>query len=210
MKRTTIFGKDRTTLELAALFVFVLVLVANLVVVRFSEGYFQHFGISLSEVNYTPQMYDYVRIALPIIIGSIVVTVAALCLIGLSIYIGNLLARFFRPSKGAIKYVGKHRKFFERLANILGLLIKVTLGAASIWILWTALYSVSAEAGKMSAANTVKMSSISKPGDNLQRVIIYKGNNELILKTYDNSKKEFLSGYSVVSGTDYDARTIDL
>lgn len=210
MKRTTIFNKERTTLELAALFVFVLILVANLVVVRFTEGYLGYFDISIAEVNYTPQMYDYLRIALPVIIGSIIITIVVLCLIGLSVYIGNLLAKLTRPSKSAIKYIRRHEKFFKGLFYILGLLIKVSIWAISILVLWSALYTVSASTGKAFAENATRMTSISKSDETLQKVIIYKGSNELILKTYDTSKKEFVDSYSVIVGADYTARMIDL
>jgi len=210
MKSINLLIGKRTTLELAALFVFVLVLVANLVVLRFSEGYFEYFGISLGEVNFVPQMYDYLRIALPVIIVSVVVTGLLLCFIGSSIYIGNLLAKLTMPSKKAITYVKRHRKFFETLAYALGILSEVFLVIVSIWLLGTVLYSVSAEVGKMSAANTSEATSVSKLGDNLQKVIIYKGDSELILKTYDTSKREFVDGYSVTRDDNYEARTIDL
>jgi lysylphosphatidylglycerol synthetase-like protein (DUF2156 family) len=210
MKKITLFGNERTTLELAALFVFILVLVANLVVIRFTEGYLGYYGIPIAEVNYVPQIYDYLRIALPVIIGSIIITVVVLCLIGLSVYIGNLLAKLTKPSKSAIKYVRRHGKFFKGIFNIFGLLIKVSIWAVCILVLWSALYTVSANTGKTSAENTTRMTSISKSDDNLQKVIIYKGDNELILKTYDTSKKEFVDSYSVIVGADYSARMIDL
>lgn len=210
MKKATIFSKDRTTLELAALFVFALVLVANLVVVRFSEGYFGYFNIPLAEVNYVPQLYDYVRIAFPVIIIAGIVTAVVFGLMRLSVFIGSLLAGLTKPSEKAVDFVRRHIKIFKGLVTILGIIINVGIWIVVGWALWIALYNVSADAGKISAGNMKSFSSISSVGDNLQKVIIYKADNEIIIKTYDTSKKEFVDGYDVLYGSSYSPKTIHL
>jgi len=210
MKIIDVLNSKRATFELAALFIFILVLVANLVLIRFTEGYFEFFGVPMSEVNYAPQMYDYLRIALPVIAGSIVVTIIFIFLTWLTTYVGDFLARLTKQPKWAVQLVERHQKYFKMVASVLDVMTKIGILAACLWLFWVALYSVTATLGGNYARNTTQMTSISKTGDNLQKLIIYKGANELILKTFDVSKKEFVDGYSVVNGTDYDARRIDL
>lgn len=209
MKKITILGKDRTTLEVASVFVFILVLVSNLVTIRFAEGYFGYFNIPLAEVNYVPQMYDYVRIALPVIIGAVVVTAITLGLMGLSSYGSGLLAKLLKPNKKAVKFAKRHKKLFESLGGVFDFLAKAVIWIVILLASWSMIYTFSANFGKVSAESTTKLSSISSTDDNLQKVIIYKGVNELIVKTYDTSKNEFLDGYDVFYGTSYIVRTID-
>jgi flagellar biosynthesis protein FlhB len=208
-KKIAIFGKDRTTFEIASIFVFVLVLVANLVAVRFAEGYFGYFNVPLSEVNFVPQMYDYVRIALPVIIGAVVVTVITFGLMGLSAYVSNFLARLLKPNKKAVKFAKRYKKFFESLDFVFDFLTKAVMWIGTGLVLWSMIYTFSANFGKTSAESMTKLSSISGANDNLQKVIIYKGVNELIVKNYDTSKNKFQDGYDVLYGSSYTTRTID-
>lgn len=200
----------RTTFEVAALFVFALVVISNLAIIRFTEGYFAFYDIPMADVNYTPQMYDYLRIALPVIITAIIVTTLMTAAMWLAVKAGDKMASITRPNNKTVKFVKRHRRFFGSLSSTLGLIIKIGIVGVSFWAFWIGLYSISADVGKSYAANRAEMTSISTSGEVLQKVIIHKGNEELILKTYDTSNKEFKPGYEILYNADYNARVIDL
>jgi len=200
----------RTTFEVAAVFVFVLVLISNLAILRFTEGYFAFYDILMSDVNYIPQMYDYLRIALPVIITSIIVTALMIGVMWLAIKTGDRMASITKPTKQTVKFAKRNKRFFVALSSALGMIIKIGIVAISLWAFWTGLYSISFDIGRMYAEARSEMTTISEPDEVLQKVIIYKGNDELILKIYDTSTKEFKKGYKVLYNSDYNAKLIDL
>lgn len=210
MKRLNLSWKERTTFEVAALFVFLLVLVSNLAVLRFAEGYFEFYGVPMAEVGYVPQMYDYLRIALPVMTASVVFTSLIVGVIWLSGKAGDATADFTKLGKRLTKFLKRNEQFLTRVLSILGALVWIGTALLILWALWVFLYSVSATLGRSYAENKSSVTSISEPGEITQRVIIHKGDNELILKVYDTSKREFTSGYEVVGSPSYNAHLISL
>lgn len=210
MSKFNIFKSNRTTFETAALFLFILVLISNLAILRFTEGYFAFYDISMADIDYAPQMYDYLRIALPVVIASLVITVLMSGVMWAAIKAGDGMASLTKPGKRAVKFVKLHKRFFVWLSSFLGYIIKIGIILVSLWALWVGLYSLSASMGRSYAENSSRVTSISKAGENLQKIIIYKSNDELVLKTYNVSEKVFSSGYEVLYSTNYSARYIDL
>ena len=201
-------NKRPVTLELAALFVFSLVLIGNLSVTNFAQGYYSHFGVTLSEINFTPQIYDYVNIVLASSIGASVVVLVVVFLLKLGMWVGELVADKTKPSKKLTDFVKKRERKFITIANVIEWVLRIAFWGVVAFTLYSSVSILSDKLGEVSAENKASFSSISPEGDDLQKVIIYKNDNEIILKTYSVSKKQFIEGYEAINGATYTTRTI--
>lgn len=208
MLNTSETNNRLVTLELAALFVFALVLIGNLSVTRFAEGYYSHFGVTLPEINFTPQMYDYVNIVLISVIGAGVVVLVVGFLMKVGIWIGAFAAEKTEPSKRFIKFAEKREQKIITLGNAMEWLVGIFFWGIITFTMYSSVNIISNHYGKVSAADKSIYSSITPDGEDLQKLIIYKSDNEIILKVYSSSKKEFLSGYETINGATYTARPV--
>jgi len=200
--------KRPITLELAALFVFSLVLIGNLSVTNFAQGYYSHFDVTLPEINFAPQVYDYVNIVLASLIGAGVVVLAVVFLMKLGMWVGEFVADRTKPSKKLADFVKKRERKFITAANLMEWILRTAFWGVAAFTLYSSVSVLSDKLGELSAQNKASFSSISPEGEDLQKVIIYKNDNEIILKTYSVSRKEFVEGYEAINGATYTTRTI--
>lgn len=207
--KITLFDKENITLEFSALFLFVLVLVSNLAVIEFAEGYFGYFDVSLGSINFMPQPYDYMRIAMPVLVTSIMMTLIITLLMRASSSAGEYFANRTKPNKRFSQYAKRHKKFLDGLINIVDFVFVAFVAGVIIWASYSPTTGLAKDFGEANAKNMTRLSSISKPSDSFQEIIIYKGNGEIITKTYNVSKKEFLDGYRVATTNDYQVRYIN-
>jgi hypothetical protein len=68
--------------------------------------------------------------------------------------------------------------------------------------------NISLYLGKVSAESKVNYSTVSNEGENTQKVIIYKSSSEVVLKSYDISKGNFIDGYETLTGASYTTRSV--
>ena len=209
MKKIILFGSERNSLELGALFLFALIVVSNLAVIKFAEGYFEYFDISLGSINFTPQLYDYVRIAMPVLIISTIITLVVAFVMNMNSFIGKFFANRTKPSKKLHEYAKRHENFFENLSKLVDFIFIAFIAGTVVWLFYSSTTDLAKSFGEVSAKNTTKLSSISQPSDNTQEIIIYKGNDEIITKNYDTSKKVFFDGYQVLVSSNYEVRYIN-
>lgn len=201
---------SRTSLELAGIFVFITILLSNLVVVKFAEGYFGYYDISLGLVNFTPQMYDYVRIAVPVLTMSLIVAIVIWGAMRFGEYMGSLLARGVNidSTNRTLAYIRQHRKFFVKLGYIVDFTLTVALVMFLSWAAWTTTTNIATTLGKASAEDTTQISSISNKESVIQEIIIYRNDDGIITKTYDTSQSRFLDGYKILPSGEYNVRAI--
>lgn len=197
------------TLELATIFLFTLVLMSNLAVIKFAEGYFGYFDISLGSINFTPRMYDYASIVMPVLVASVIVTLIVAVSMKVSFSVGDFFANKKKPNKSFSQYAKRHEKVIMGLMKVLDFIFFAFVAGVIVWVFYSFTTDLSKNYGEATAKNMTRLSSISMSGDNFQDIIIYKGNGEIITKKYDVSQKEFLDGYRVVATDNYQVRYIN-
>ncbi len=208
MSQNDKIDKRLVTLELAALFVFSLVAICNFSVAKFAQGYYSHFGVTLPEINFTPQVYDYANIVLPSLISAGVVVLIVVFLMKLGMRIGEVAADKTKPSKKLADFVKKRKQKLIIIAKVLEWTLRIAFWGVIAFTIYSTISVFSDKLGQASAQSKTSFSSISAEGKDLQKVIIYKNDNEIILKAYSVSKKEFLEGYEAINGATYTTRTI--
>ena len=193
------------SLEIATIAIFILVLVSNLIVIQFAKGYFDYYGVPLDLVNFTPQMYDYIRITLPALLSTVVIMGFAFALLKFDVFISEKAADKFIKHTGYrwMHFVRKYDKLFRKLSAVLGIIFNLIIFTLYVYILWTFAIIAIPNAGEGSARMQGQFMSISEPSSIHQDVIIYRGNDGLLLKTYDTKTKEFEPGYRFQSNIGY-------
>ncbi|MBH2007451.1 hypothetical protein I8H83_02520 [Candidatus Saccharibacteria bacterium] len=207
MARSKENSKKLFTLELTALFIFSLVVIGNFSVTKFAEGYYSHFGVTLPEINFIPQVYDYVNVLPLTLIASAVVVLVVVALTRLSVWLGSVMAEKTKPSKKLFKFVKRHRRPFGVLVKFLEWTLKIGIWGFVLVSLVYSVNNISLYLGKVSAESKVIYSTVSNEGENTQKVIIYKSSSEVILKSYDISKGNFIDGYETLTGASYTTRS---
>lgn len=208
MARRKETDKKLFTLELTALFIFALVVLGNFSVTKFAEGYYNHFGVSLPEINFIPQVYDYVNVLPLTLIASVIVVLVVVGLTRLSVWLGSVLAEKKKPSKRLFKFVKRHRRQFDVLVKVLEWILKIGIWGFVLVSLVYSVNNISLYLGKVSAESKANYTTVSSEGENAQKVIIYKNSGEVILKAYDISKGEFIDGYETLTGASYTTRSV--
>jgi hypothetical protein len=203
-------GNRLISFELAAVFIFSLVLLAHLSVVRFASGYYDHFGVTLSDINFSPRLYDYVNITLPAFIGAGVLVAITALFIQLGVWFGDFVGSKSKPNKWLVRFVKKRQGRVSALLNILDKTFRVVFWGVLAAITIYSVGSISYKLGSSGAQSKTSFSSISKDGENLQKLIIYKNDTGLVLRTYDLSKRKFVDGYEFINGASYTTRPINL
>ncbi len=196
--------KNKILLETTTIGIFSLVLLSNLMIVQYAKGYFEYYGVPLGEVNFVPQMYDYVQITLPALIATGIVLTTSYGILRFNDYVTEKFAEKLLPktfSSNIPKFIKKHREVFGLLRSALNMLLKVITVGLLLYIIWTMASVVAPSIGNKSAGGANSYSSVSKKEDTLQDVIIYKSGNDVVLKTYDLKSHKFQDGYKVLSGT---------
>lgn len=189
---------SKTSFEMTAIFIFILVLVSNLLVILFRKSYFEYFDIDFELTNFTPQMHDYIEIAVPIIIISIFVTVM--------IFYGIRFAKIFDDRLGDITlkhmsytklfvFLREHPKLRGGTLKLLNTISTISLIFIWLFLFYSITYGIAPKLGYAAAANTNTFISISQPNEVKQEVIIYKNGNEAILKVYDIKMHRFEAEY---------------
>jgi hypothetical protein len=208
MARNKETDKKLFTLELTALFIFALVVLGNFSVTKFAEGYYGHFGVTLPEINFIPQVYDYVNVLPLTLIASAIVVLVVVALTRLSVWLGSLLAEKTKPSKRLFKFVKRHRPPFRVLVKVFEWILKIGIWGLVLVSLVYSVNNISLYLGKVSAESKVNYSTVSNEGENTQKVIIYKSSSEVVLKSYDISKGNFIDGYETLTGASYTTRSV--
>lgn len=202
--------KKLITFELAALFIFSLVLLGHLSVVSFARGYYDHFNVTLADINFSPQIYDYVSIAPAAFIGSAIVTVLIALLIKAAMRLGDFAGSITKPSKWLVSLVKKHKKPVNSFLVVTDKILRVVFWLVIIAVAIYGVGSLSSVMGENIAKSKTNFSSISEADENIQRIIIYKNDAEIVLKSYDISKNQFLDDYEVISGASYTTRSLKI
>ena len=210
MARSKETNKKLFTLELTALFIFALVVLGNFSVTKFAEGYYGHFDITLPEISFIPQVYDYVNVLPLTLIASAIVVLVVVALTRLSVWLGSVLAEKTKPSKKLFKFVKRHKRPFGLLVKVLEWILKIGIWGFVLVSLVYSVNNISLYMGKVSAETKANYTVVSSEGENAQKVIIYKNSSEVILKTYDISKGEFIDGYETLTGASYTTRSMKL
>jgi len=208
MARSKENNRKLFTLELTALFIFSLVVLGNFSVTKFAEGYYSHFGVTLPEINFIPQVYDYVNVLPLTLISSAVAVLVVVALTRLSVWLGSVLADKTKPTKRIFKFVKKHRQPLDVLVKVLEWILKIGIWGIALVALAYSVNNISLLLGEVSAQGKANFTTLSDEGENTQKVIIYKNSTEIILKAYDLSKGEFVDGYEVVNGVGYKTRSV--
>lgn len=208
MARSKETDKKLFTLELTALFIFALVVLGNFSVTKFAEGYYSHFGVTLPEINFIPQVYDYVNVLPLTLIASAVVVLIVIALTRLSVWLGSVLADKTKPTKRMFKFVKKHRRPFDIFVKVLEWVLKIGIWGFALVALVYSVNNISLRLGEVSAQSKTSFNSISRENEDTQKVIIYKSSSEIILKAYDLPKDEFIDGYEAVNGASYTTRSV--
>lgn len=208
MNNLILFINKNIALELSGFFIFFIVLISNLSVIEFAKGYFDYFKVSLALVDFTPQMYDYERITFPVLIASAILSLIVALLIKASSSLGEFIANKTKPNKRLLKYIKRHDKLFENLTSVLHFTSITSMTLIIILVACDFTAKLANDLGRLNANNAATLSSISKPNDNIQEIIIYKRNGEIITKQYDISKKKFIDGYLVKDIGNYQVRYI--
>lgn len=213
--KETLLGKylSRTSLELTAIFLFAFVLICNLCVIRFNNGYFSYFGMPFSEVNYSPQMYDYVNIAIPALLSTGIVIIVFLILARLSDKLAEkIVDKTLKGSAGSLldRYAQKHPQRIQQISKVIEPIEKSLVLVVCIILMLFSAWEPTSDIGNDKAANTVTFTSISKPADIEQKLIIYKRNDGMIIKTYNTRTEHFENGYIFMSNQDYTGRKINI
>lgn len=209
MARSKENSKKLFTLELTALFIFSLVVLGNFSVTKFAQGYYSYFGVTLPEINFIPQVYDYVNVLPLTLIASAVVVLVVIALTRLSVWFGSVLADKTKPSKRLFIFVRKHRRLFDVLVKVLEWILKIGIWGFVLVALAYSVNNISLRLGEVSAQGKTSFTAISGESKDIQKVIIYKNTAEVILKAYDLSKGEFLDGYEIVNGASYTTRSVN-
>lgn len=202
--------KKLITFELAALFIFSLVLLGHLSVVNFARGYYDHFNVTLADIGFSPQIYDYVSIAPAAFIGSAIVTVLMALLIKAAMRIGDFAGSKTKPSKWLVSLVKKHKKPINSFLAVMDKILRVIFWLVIIVVSVYGVGSLSVQMGKNTAINKTNFSSISEADENIQRIIIYKNDAEIVLKSYDISIRQFVGDFEVISGASYTTRSLKI
>lgn len=196
--------------EIATIFIPAFVFVGQYSVIKSAEAYYGHFGLTLSDINFVPEIYDYVNILPLTLISSVIVVLLVAGLIRFSIWIGDLLSRKTKPSKKFVKFVKRYRTAFGRLVKILEWILKVGAWSIVAWVfVWSVTY-FSLLAGESSAQSKKSFQSISKKSDSIQKLIIYADDGRIVLKSYDTSNHKFIDGYETMNGENYSTRIVHL
>jgi len=191
------------SIEIISFLLFALVVLSNGMIVNFARGYFLFFEISLGNVNFSPQYYDYIRVALPVLLALAITILIAYFLLSLQEKIANKLASKINISRDLkIKITAYDAKHPGRFKHIGGALDKINamlplvtaFAVVAIMFFWSA-----PEIGRESAAGTSLYSSISPSGNVLQELVIYRSEDHIIVKTYDTIGHTFTRGYKLVS-----------
>lgn len=203
--------KNSITLELATIAVFLLILLSNFMTIQYAEGYFGYYRVPLAEMDFTPQMYDYIRIAMPALLATAIVIAAGY---GLSVA-GDRLAKKLADKLVTKKLVKtffavakKRERLLRRTESVLGFFLKILNIGLLIYIVWTMGGIVAPKMGSGAAEAQSKYSSISNDEELLQDVIIYKNGDEIVLKSYNTKSRKFEDGYRVLVGDSYTVRPI--
>lgn len=211
LNRVDWLKRNSITLELATIAVFLLILLSNFMIIQYAEGYFGYYHIPLAEMNFAPQMYDYIRIATPVLLATVIVIATGYGLSAASDRLAKKLAdklvteklvkTFFTVAK-------KRERLLRRTEYILGFFLKILNIGLLIYIVLTMGSIVAPKIGSGAAEAQSKYSSISNDGELSQDVIIYKNGDEIVLKSYNTRSRKFEVGYRVLVGDSYTVRPI--
>lgn len=194
-------------LELTTILLFALVTIGHLSVIKYAQGYYGSYGISLPEINFVPEIYDYVNVLPLTLIASTVVVLIAYIFLRIAMWAGDLLGEKSKPSKRFVDFLEKHERTAKVLVRSLQWVMRILVLASFFWAL-SVVISVSESMGKVNADARKNYSSTSSQGDIIQKVIIYKNDGDIVLKSYDTEHHKFLEGYEVMSGADYRVRSV--
>jgi hypothetical protein len=194
-------------LELTTILLFALVAIGHLSVIKYAQGYYGSYGISLPEINFVPEMYDYVNVLPLTLIASAVVVLIAYVFLRIAMWAGDLLGEKSKPSKWFVDFLEKHELIAKLLLRSLQWVMRILILVSFLWAL-SVVISISENMGKVNAEAKKNYSSISSQGDIIQKVIIYKNDGDIVLKPYDTELHKFLDDYEVVSGASYKTRSV--
>lgn len=200
------------TLELTAILIFALGIIGHLSVIKYAEGYYRHFGVTLPDINFVPELYDYVNVLPITLIASAIVVLVAYLLIRVGVLAGDLLGEKTEPSKWlerSIKLLARHELFVKVLVRGLQWVMRILIVIVFLWAL-DVVSNISVGSGQVNAEARINYSSTSAQADAVQKVIIYKNDGGITLKSYDTMKRKFLDGYEAISGASYTTRSVRL
>lgn len=203
-------GNKLITFELAALFIFSLVVLGHFSVVSFARGYYNHFDVTLADIHFSPQIYDYVNIAPPAFIGAAIIAVFVALLIQAAMRLGNFAGSKTKPSQWFVRFVKKRKKRIDAFLDVSDRILRVIFWLVIISVVVYGIGSFSYKLGESAAQEKIDFSSISRDGENLQKLIIYKNDTEIIVRVYDLSKKQFIGDYEVINGASYITRLVKI
>ena len=146
---------------------------------------------------------------MPVLIISTIITLVVAFVMNMNSFIGKFFANRTKPSQKLHEYAKRHENFFENLSKLVDFIFIAFIAGTVVWLFYSSTTDLAKSFGEVSAKNTTKLSSISQPSDNTQEIIIYKGNDEIITKNYDTSKKVFFDGYQVLVSSNYEVRYIN-
>lgn len=183
-------------------------------IVQFAIGYFRYFDISFALVNFVPQMYDYIRISLLSLILTGVLLAMTYALMQTSSRLGEFAAnRIPTPKKIDNKVrelIEKHREGTGRLIKALNFIIKFLIAGSIVITFLVIVFVAMPKIGYESAKSTTQLTSISDSESTQQEVIVYKGSEGIITKTFNLETQSYEEGYSFKPNFEYKARTIDV
>lgn len=187
----------KPSLEMAAIVVFLIVLISNFAVIEFYVGYFNYHRIPFSSVGFAPQMYDYVQITLPAFAITIVVFLMTFVVLKINDFLSSKAANMVTKHSNEllVPFVQKNRAGLRRFATFLELTLKFLNVGLFLYILWLIFFLAIPKAGETYAHNQKQYISTSERDNMQQELIIYSSPNSLITRTYDISTKSFRAGF---------------
>lgn len=207
----SLLTSKKYSVEITGIFIFVLVLVSNLAVIKFEEGYLNYYKVPLDLIEFTPQIHDYLEAAVPILIVSLFIVY----IIWLSFRIGENLANWLLDkmniglNKNLQNYLQHHERLSIMIANTLNFIITAITIIIIIPMTWTTITNAATTLGEQKAKNTSIMYSLSTEDNIKQEIIIHTNKNIMITKTYDTDTRKFIDGYRILpTNTEYDVRLI--
>lgn len=190
------------SIEGASLLIFAVVAISNAIVIGYSEGYYGYFGLQLPQIGYTPQVYEYAYVAVPVLISIVIVFVLAYILLKLeSVVINGLFNIVEIPPAITRKFETidkKYLKLFEAVEAFLARIEALFPLALAVILVIVGVVNISPEFGKRQAAHTTQYVSVSSAKEDVQQLLIYRNDDTIVVKAYDTRKHEFRPSYSIL------------